>query len=127
MELARRICALAGVPESLIAFVADRPGHDFRYGLRSDRLRALGWEPRVAFDDGLALTVDWYRDHLDWLRQRARRPVVTEPRGGRGGSMRLVVTGAGGGLGRAFLRAAPPITRSTRSRTTSSTSATRMR
>jgi dTDP-glucose 4,6-dehydratase len=80
VELARRICALAGVPESQISFVADRPGHDFRYGLRSDRLRDLGWEPRVSFDDGLARTVEWYRDHLNWLRRAHDVPVVTEPR-----------------------------------------------
>ena len=42
VELARRICALAGAPESQIAFVADRPGHDFRYGLRAERLRRIG-------------------------------------------------------------------------------------
>ena len=64
LELARRICALTGAPESLITFVPDRPGHDFRYGVRSDRLRALGWTPEVPFDEGLAETVDWYREHL---------------------------------------------------------------
>jgi dTDP-glucose 4,6-dehydratase len=47
VELARRICELAGVPETQIAHVPDRPGHDFRYGLRADRLRALGWSPEV--------------------------------------------------------------------------------
>jgi dTDP-glucose 4,6-dehydratase len=80
VDLARRICELAGVPASQIAFVPDRPGHDFRYGLRDDRLRALGWRPRVAFDDGLARSVAWYRDHLDWLRAAHDFPVVTEPR-----------------------------------------------
>ena len=80
VELARRICALSGAPESQIAFVPDRPGHDFRYGLRAERLRALGWEPQVSFDDGLALTVDWYREHLAWLRDAHQVPIVTEPR-----------------------------------------------
>ena len=80
IDLARRICELAGAPESQIAFVPDRPGHDFRYGLRADRLRALGWAPRVSFEDGLARTVDWYRDHLVWLRDAHDAPVVTEPR-----------------------------------------------
>jgi dTDP-glucose 4,6-dehydratase len=64
LDLARRICALTGAPESLITFVPDRPGHDFRYGVRADRLRALGWSPEVAFDEGLASTVEWYREHL---------------------------------------------------------------
>ena len=80
IDLARRICKLAGAPASLIAFVPDRPGHDFRYGLRADRLHALGWTPQVSFDDGLALTVDWYRDHLSWLREAHDVPVVTGPR-----------------------------------------------
>jgi dTDP-glucose 4,6-dehydratase len=64
LDLARRICALTGAPESLITFVPDRPGHDFRYGVRSERLLALGWAPEIAFDDGLASTVVWYREHL---------------------------------------------------------------
>jgi dTDP-glucose 4,6-dehydratase len=81
LELARTICALAGAPESLITFVPDRPGHDYRYGLSSDRLRGLGWEPEVTFEDGLAETVTWYRDHLEWLRQAHHGPIVTAPRG----------------------------------------------
>jgi len=69
LELARRVCALAGAPESLISFVEDRPGHDFRYGLAWDRLASLGWSPRVAFDDALAATVRWYADHRDWAER----------------------------------------------------------
>ncbi len=80
VELARRICELAGAPESQITFVADRPGHDFRYGLRDERLRALGWKPRVTFDNGLARTVAWYREHLAWLHTAHDGPIVTEPR-----------------------------------------------
>jgi dTDP-glucose 4,6-dehydratase len=80
LELARKICALAGAPESLITFVPDRPGHDFRYGVSSDRVLALGWRPEVSFDDGLASTVAWYRERLDWLRLAHGAEVVTEPR-----------------------------------------------
>ncbi len=64
VDLARRVCELTGASRSLVAFVPDRPGHDFRYGLAWDRLRALEWEPEVSFDDGLAETVAWYRDRL---------------------------------------------------------------
>ena len=85
LELARRICVLSGASESQISFVTDRPGHDFRYGLRADRLRGLGWEPRVPFDEGLAGTVQWYRDHLTWLRRAHDVPVVTEPRAAAAG------------------------------------------
>ncbi len=83
LDLARQICALVGVPETRIAFVEDRPGHDFRYGIRAERVRALGWRPEVSFDDGLAETVTWYRHHLDWLLASHRGPVVTEPRPAR--------------------------------------------
>jgi dTDP-glucose 4,6-dehydratase len=80
LDLARRICALAGAPEDLITFVPDRPGHDFRYGVTSARVRALGWSAVTSFDDGLAETVDWYRGHLEWLRAAHRVDVVTAPR-----------------------------------------------
>ncbi len=80
IDLAGQICELAGADPSLIAFVADRPGHDFRYGVRADRLSALGWSPRVTFSEGLARTVAWYRDHLEWLRRAHSVNVVTEPR-----------------------------------------------
>jgi dTDP-glucose 4,6-dehydratase len=74
LGLALRICALTGADESLITFVEDRPGHDFRYGVRADRVHALGWRPRVGFDDGLAMTVDWYRAHLDEVRAAMPEP-----------------------------------------------------
>jgi dTDP-glucose 4,6-dehydratase len=74
LELALRICALTGADESLITFVEDRPGHDFRYGVRADRVHALGWRPRVGFDDGLAMTIDWYRAHLDEVRAAMPAP-----------------------------------------------------
>jgi dTDP-glucose 4,6-dehydratase len=79
-ELAERICRLAGADPSLIRSVPDRPGHDRRYGVRADRLVALGWQPEVAFDDGLEATVAWYRDHLEWLRRAHTVDVVTAPR-----------------------------------------------
>jgi dTDP-glucose 4,6-dehydratase len=63
-DLAVRICRLTGAPESLITSVPDRPGHDRRYGLRWERLRSLGWRPNVSFEDGLARTVEWYRERL---------------------------------------------------------------
>jgi dTDP-glucose 4,6-dehydratase len=81
VELARRICELVGAPESLITFVPDRPGHDFRYGVSADRVLALGWRPEIPFDRGLSETVAWYRDHLEWLRRAHEGPIVTAPRG----------------------------------------------
>lgn len=80
LELARRICTLAGADHSLIKRVPDRPGHDFRYGVSAERLLGLGWRPEVDFDGGLAATVAWYREHLDWLRDAHAVDVVTLPR-----------------------------------------------
>jgi dTDP-glucose 4,6-dehydratase len=80
LDLARRIVALVGVSEDLIAFVPDRPGHDFRYGVTADRVRALGWEAEVAFDEGLAATVAWYREHRGWLYDAHAVDPATRPR-----------------------------------------------
>jgi dTDP-glucose 4,6-dehydratase len=66
LEVVRRILELTGRDESLIEHVTDRPGHDRRYSLGSERVRALGWEPRMRFEEGLARTVDWYRDNPWW-------------------------------------------------------------
>ena len=67
IDVVRRILELTGRDESLIEYVTDRPGHDRRYSLSSDKLRAeLGWEAQVRFDEGLARTVDWYRDNEAW-------------------------------------------------------------
>ncbi|HSM34187.1 MAG TPA: dTDP-glucose 4,6-dehydratase, partial [Anaerolineae bacterium] len=60
------ILALLGKPWSLVRTVPDRPGHDRRYALDGARLRALGWEPRTAFEEGIARTVDWYAGHRGW-------------------------------------------------------------
>ncbi|MGH2539308.1 MAG: dTDP-glucose 4,6-dehydratase [Actinomycetota bacterium] len=80
LELATRICELADAPTELITFVADRPGHDFRYGVRSERLATLGWSPEWSFGEALAHTVSWYRGHLDGLEAAHVVPVVTAPR-----------------------------------------------
>jgi dTDP-glucose 4,6-dehydratase len=66
IDLVRRILELTGRDESLIEHVTDRPGHDRRYSLSSDKVRALGWEPRTRLADGLPVTVDWYRDNEWW-------------------------------------------------------------
>jgi dTDP-glucose 4,6-dehydratase len=80
LSLAERIVALVGASDDLITFVPDRPGHDFRYGVAADRIRALGWEPAIGFDEGLAATVEWYRDHREWLYAAHQVDVVTRPR-----------------------------------------------
>ena len=50
-----------------ISFVADRPGHDYRYAIDAAKIRdTLGWEPRVSFEQGIDRTVHWYLDNRDW-------------------------------------------------------------
>jgi dTDP-glucose 4,6-dehydratase len=66
IDLVRRIVELTGRDESLIEYVTDRPGHDRRYSLSSAKVRELGWEPRTRLEEGLPLTVDWYRDNEWW-------------------------------------------------------------
>jgi dTDP-glucose 4,6-dehydratase len=66
VHVVERIIELSGADPDLVEFVPDRPGHDRRYSLSSEKLRALGWEPRVHFDEGLEHTVNWYRDNNWW-------------------------------------------------------------
>jgi dTDP-glucose 4,6-dehydratase len=66
IQVVRRILELTGRDESLISYVTDRPGHDRRYSLASERLSGLGWSPQVAFDEGIERTVGWYRDNEAW-------------------------------------------------------------
>jgi len=77
IDLVRQICALldelAPSPHTarhadLIRFVEDRPGHDFRYALATDKIRTeIGWQPAESFETGLRKTVRWYLDNQDWV------------------------------------------------------------
>ncbi len=70
VEVVRRILAATGKPESLMKTVTDRPGHDRRYALSSEKLeRETGWKPEMPFDEGLASTIQWYRVNSDWVRR----------------------------------------------------------
>jgi dTDP-glucose 4,6-dehydratase len=66
VDVVKRIIELTGADESQIEYVTDRPGHDRRYSLSSDKVRALGWLPQVRFEEGLEETVAWYRDNAWW-------------------------------------------------------------
>jgi dTDP-glucose 4,6-dehydratase len=66
MTVVTRILELTGASQSQVEHVKDRPGHDRRYSLSSQKVRALGWAPRVRFDEGLAQTVAWYRENTWW-------------------------------------------------------------
>jgi dTDP-glucose 4,6-dehydratase len=76
IDIVRTICAIlderhpASAPhDRLITFVADRPGHDFRYAIDASKIRAeLGWQPSVKLEEGLRRTVAWYLDNEPWWR-----------------------------------------------------------
>jgi len=69
IDVARRIVKQLGKSRDLIRFVPDRLGHDRRYALNCRKLRALGWNPEVDFEAGLAATVRWYAENEWWWRR----------------------------------------------------------
>ncbi len=88
LQVAEAVLDIMGKPRSLIEFVADRPGHDYRYAVDISKITALGWEPQVTFPEGLERTVHWYEEHPEWWRplksgeyweyyRRNYRPLVT--------------------------------------------------
>jgi dTDP-glucose 4,6-dehydratase len=66
LEVVAKIIEYTGADDSLIEYVTDRPGHDRRYSLGSEKVRGLGWQAQVRFAEGLARTVEWYRENSDW-------------------------------------------------------------
>ncbi len=69
LRIVRRLLQILGKPEDLIEFVPDRPGHDRRYSLDTRKIRGeLGWEPAVDLEKGLDRTVEWYKNHADWVK-----------------------------------------------------------
>lgn len=66
VEIAAEILRRLSLPETMIEYVADRPGHDFRYSLDCEKIHRLGWKPQVPFEDGLQRTIDWYRSNEWW-------------------------------------------------------------
>lgn len=74
LEIARRILRLVDKPESLLTHVQDRPGHDRRYALDTEKAnRELSWRPQTTLEEGLKQTVDWYTSNSDWVRHVAAR------------------------------------------------------
>ena len=68
LEVVRKVLELTGKPASLIQYVTDRPGHDRRYALSSEKLmRETSWVPVMSFETGLAQTIDWYRRNAGWV------------------------------------------------------------
>ncbi len=67
LTIVRQICTALHKPASCITFVTDRKGHDRRYALDITKMQQeLGWEPEIAFADGMRQTIDWYLAHRTW-------------------------------------------------------------
>ncbi len=68
IEIVKIILKELNKPESLITYVADRKGHDLRYAIDPVKaMRELGWKPTTMFKDGIKLTIEWYKNHIDWM------------------------------------------------------------
>ena len=73
IDIVRLICRELGKPESLIAYVEDRKGHDLRYAVDPEKIRReLGWAPETAFQDGIKQTIRWYLDNRGWWESPAK-------------------------------------------------------
>ncbi|MFN4861304.1 MAG: dTDP-glucose 4,6-dehydratase, partial [Pseudanabaena sp.] len=66
IEVAQTILGLLDCPESLMQYVRDRPGHDYRYSVDPSAAEALGWQRQWDFQRGMAQTVAWYKQHPEW-------------------------------------------------------------
>lgn len=65
-DLASEIISMMGLNEKMKSYVADRPGHDFRYSVDSRKIDSLGFEPEIDFKDGIRETIDWYTANPGW-------------------------------------------------------------
>ena len=69
LEITRLILEAMGKDETYIEYVTDRPGHDRRYAISNDKItKELGWTPSITFETGIKLTIDWYLNNLDWIK-----------------------------------------------------------
>ncbi|WP_163328999.1 dTDP-glucose 4,6-dehydratase [Desulfurobacterium thermolithotrophum] len=71
IDVVKSILQILNKPEDLITFVKDRPGHDFRYSLNTEKIeKELGWKAKVKFEEGIEKTVKWYLDNLEWVNRK---------------------------------------------------------
>ncbi len=70
IDVVKTILEKLGKPESLIKFVKDRPGHDLRYAMDTSKMKKeFGWEPKIGFDEGIEMTIDWYLNNEEWWKK----------------------------------------------------------
>jgi dTDP-glucose 4,6-dehydratase len=70
IDIVKTILKLMDKPDSLITYVADRPGHDLRYAIDSSKISAeLAWRPETDFDTGMSDTINWYLNNRTWWQE----------------------------------------------------------
>jgi len=78
-DVANRLLEQVGNPSSKLVDVEDRPGHDFRYSLNSEKARrSFGWKPAHSFEEGLALTIKWYENNTSWWKPLATPKTLSD-------------------------------------------------
>ena len=74
MKISKKIIPLG--PKVKINYVKDRPGHDIRYALNSKKLRKnLNWKPETSFEQGIKLTLDWYKNNKVYYEKLSKRDI----------------------------------------------------
>ncbi|MFA5127916.1 MAG: dTDP-glucose 4,6-dehydratase [Patescibacteria group bacterium] len=70
LDITQKIIELLGATDEMIEYIQDRPGHDRRYAIDYSKIKnELGWTPSVDFEQGMKLTVDWYKNNIDWWKK----------------------------------------------------------
>ena len=74
LQVAKTVLEVLGKPTDMIEFVADRPGHDMRYDINPSYIqKKLGWKQSVSFEEGIAKTIEWYKNNEPWWRDYQKR------------------------------------------------------
>ena len=74
IEVVKTILSLLKKPESLIQFIKDRPGHDYRYSVSTEKIeKEIGWNAKTGFEEGLERTVKWYLNNKDWMIDKLKQ------------------------------------------------------
>jgi dTDP-glucose 4,6-dehydratase len=68
LAMAKRLLRMMTLPETLLSYVKDRPGHDRRYALDCSKIeKELGWKPAISLEEGLQQTIAWYKTNAEWM------------------------------------------------------------
>ena len=80
ITIVKKILDIMGKSEDLIEYVEDRPGHDFRYSMSSNKIsKELGWKPKISFEEGIEKTVEWYLDHEELWKDLSPKILDSAP------------------------------------------------